>query len=913
MGPDQSRSKTRTAGIIGRYFTKPDLDVYDAFKWRKLDAEITSLATGETVFRQEAVEFPESWSQNAVNIVSQKYFAGLPGSASRESSLRQLIDRVVDTITDQGLTEGYFDRASAEAETFRAELKHVLVSQRAAFNSPVWFNIGVEARSQQASACFILAVEDSMRSILNWYTEEGLIFQGGSGSGINLSPLRSSFEPLSGSGGLASGPVSFMRGADASAGSIASGGKTRRAAKMVVLNVDHPDIEDFIWCKAREERKSHALAAAGFDMGINGVDSASIQYQNANNSVRVTDDFMNAVVGDKSWPLKMVKTGEVAKTVSARQLWHQIAQAAWECADPGIQFDTTINDWHTTPNAGRINATNPCSEYMHIDNSACNLASINLLHFIDANGNFLRPDFEHVVDLMITAQEILVGYSQYPTDKIGRNARNFRQLGLGYANLGALIMRLGLAYDSEPARTLAAAITALMTGRAYLISARIAAILGPFAGYSNDSANTLRVLRKHRSAAREINPDLLIDGLKSVESVWDQAIAQAEIHGVRNAQATVLAPTGTISFMMDCDTTGIEPDIGLVKHKVLAGGGSMKLVNNSVGAALTTLGYESEAVDRILDYIKDNDTITGAPDLKSEHEEVFACSIGDRPISYQGHVRMMAAVQPFLSGAISKTVNLPESATVDQVEQLMIDAWRSGIKALAIYRDNCKVAQPLMVGSGPSESSAGGIILREAVRRELPQQRSAKTFKFVVGGVKGFVTVGEFDDGSPGEIFINISKQGSTLAGIVDSLAISISYGLQYGVPLKSYIRIFLNMTFAPSGVTNDSQIKRASSIIDFIARKLAAIYLSYEDQVDLNLARPNPVSVPSDDLTTEPESKLASDPNQLSLVTESPLKTKKSSSRDFVGTMCSFCGNQTHRSGSCLVCDLCGQTSGCS
>ena len=884
--------------VFKRHFTKAGEDVYDNFTWSLFDSEIKNYQDGQVVFSQKGVEFPDNWSQNAVNIVSQKYFAGRLNSSTRERSLKQLVDRVVDTITNQGIAEGYFSESNGQI--FSDELKYALVAQKFSFNSPVWFNIGVESRIQQASACFILAVEDSIKSILNWYTEEGLIFQGGSGSGISVSSLRSSYEPVGDSAGYASGPVSFMRGADSSAGSIKSGGKTRRAAKMVVLGVDHPDIEEFIWCKANEEKKSHALTAAGFEMGVDGRDIYSIQYQNANNSVRVNDEFMQAVVEDRSWPLKAVTTGEIIKEVSAKDIFHQIAQAAWECADPGVQFDTTINDWHTTPNKGRINASNPCSEYMHIDNSACNLASLNLLKFVDEDGHFLPEEFKQIVQLAIVAQEILVGYSKYPTERISQNARDFRQLGLGYTNLGALLMCLGLPYDSDKGRTIAAAITSLMSGQAYLTSARLAAVVGAFAGFENDKEATLAVLKKHQAAAQKIDQTELIPGLQESAEIWDKTVALAEIHGVRNSQTTVLAPTGTISFMMDSDTTGVEPDLGLVKYKVLVGGGSMKLVNNSVGRALKNLGYNRDQIEQIIGHIKEKDTIAEAPHLKEADQPVFACSIGENPISHQGHIKMMAAVQPYISGAISKTVNLPESASVEEIEELFIDSWRSGVKAVAVYRDNCKVGQPLQVSSSNLENSSG-IIIKEAVRRVLPQQRNAKTFKFVVGGAKGFFTVGEFDDGTPGELFISIAKQGSTLAGIVDSLAISVSYGLQYGVPLKSYIRAFLHISFSPSGATNDPEIRRASSIIDFIVRKIASIYLSHEDQVDLNLVDPRLDAGAS-----------IQSPDQLKFEMSQQEKIKPTTNRELTGPMCVLCGNPTYRSGSCFICDVCGQTTGC-
>src|SRR5690349_14730602 len=679
---------------IRRHFTTAGIDPYDEVTWEQRDARIPNYRDGTDAFFQPDVEFPVSWSQNATNIVAQKYFRGTLGTPERESSLRQVIDRIADTITDWGIRDGYFVDDD-EAETFRDELKYVLAHQRAAFNSPVWFNIGVHGVPQQASACFILAVEDRMDAILNWYREEGTIFKGGSGSGINLSGLRSSKEGLQG-GGTASGPVSFMRGADASAGTIKSGGKTRRAAKMVILNADHPDIEEFIWCKAIEERKARALGEAGFDMDLDGKDSHSIQYQNANNSVRVTDEFMQAVLEDRDWQLRSVTTGEVARTVKARELMRQISEATWECADPGMQFDTTINRWHTAPNTGRINASNPCSEYMHLDNSACNLASINLLRYLDDADEFDVEAFEHTVEVMFTAQEILVGNADYPTEKIAETSRAFRQLGLGYANLGALLMARGLPYDSPEGRAWAGAISSLMTGHAYATSARTASRMGPFAGYADNEAPMLNVLRMHRDAALQLDERVVpTDLVTAARQSWDDAVELGDRFGVRNSQASVLAPTGTIGLMMDCDTTGIEPDLALTKAKKLVGGGTMFIVNQTIPRALRNLGYSDTQADAIVAYIDEHKSIIGAPGFNPEHLPVFACSMGDNPIDYMGHVTMMGAVQPFISGAISKTVNMPEDVSVEDVEQLHIEAWRLGLKAVAIYRDNCKVAQPL--------------------------------------------------------------------------------------------------------------------------------------------------------------------------------------------------------------------------
>ncbi|HMS50144.1 MAG TPA: vitamin B12-dependent ribonucleotide reductase [Candidatus Saccharibacteria bacterium] len=902
-----------------RLFTQPKTKGYDALNWEKRDSIIKNPMTGKPVFEQLDVEFPENWSLNAVNIVAQKYFTGTPGTKGRESSLRDLID----TITRHGMQEGYFE-SEEEAEDYREELKYVLASQRAAFNSPVWFNIGAKGRAQQASACFILAVEDTMPAILNWYKEEGMIFKGGSGSGINLSTIRSSAEQLGKSAGTASGPLSFMRGADASAGAIKSGGKTRRAAKMVILNDNHPDIEEFIWAKAIEERKARDLQAAGWDMDLDGKDSFSVQYQNANNSVRVSDDFMQAVIDDKDWQLKAVTTGKPVKTVKARDLFRQISKAAWECADPGMQFDTTINKWHTTPNAGRINGSNPCSEYMHLDNSACNLASINLLKYLKEDDTFDIEAYRHTVELIFTAQEILVGYSEYPTENINKNARAYRELGIGYANLGALLMAQGLPYDSAEGRAQAAAITALLTGHAYATSAKIAKRVGPFAGYHKDQEGMIHVLKMHREAVSQIDASLVSEELLSAAATaWDEAVELGQLYGVRNAQASVLAPTGTIGLMMDCDTTGIEPDLGLVKVKKLVGGGTMSIVNQTVPRALRALGYTDKQTEDIVAYIDVEKTITGAPHLKPEHRDVFACSMGDNSIHYLGHVKMMSAVQPFLSGAISKTVNMPEEATVEDVEQLHIDAWKMGLKAVAIYRDNCKVAQPLSMAKKEGkadktviESLNDKIIVKGAVRRELPKVRNAKTFSFTVAGSKGFVTVGEFEDGTPGEVFMKIAKQGSTLAGVMDALAISVSYGLQYGVPLKSYVYGLTNMAFAPAGITDDKEIRTASSLVDYIFKRLALTYLSFDDRLELGMASIDDMPEAQTSLLANDTPEEKSKPKEVvySTAAESPKPTaNRPTKKDDTAPMCYNCGNQTQRAGSCYVCTSCGSTTGCS
>ena len=921
----------QTASLnVRRLFTKPKTKGYDALNWVKRDSIIVNPMTNKPVFEQRGVEFPDGWSMNAINIVAQKYFTGTPGTKEREDSLKKLIDRVVDTVVRQGLQEDYF-ASDSEAEDYREELKYILATQRAAFNSPVWFNIGAPERAQQASACFILGVEDTMPAILDWYREEGMIFKGGSGSGINLSAIRSSVESLGKSAGTASGPLSFMRGADSSAGAIKSGGKTRRAAKMVILNADHPDVQEFIWCKAIEERKARVLEQAGYDMSLDGRDIHSVQYQNANNSVRVTDEFMQAVVDGKDWDLTEVKSGKVAKTMPAKKLFREIAEAAWECADPGMQFDTTINKWHTAPNAGRINGSNPCSEYMHLDNSACNLASINLLKYLKDDGSFDIEAFRHTVELVFTAQEILVGYSEYPTEKIAKNARAYRELGLGYANLGALLMAQGLPYDSDEGRAQAAAITSLMTGHAYATSAKLAKRVGPFAGFHKDREGMLNVLRMHREEVSNIDASLVREELLSAAaSAWDAAVELGELYGVRNSQASVLAPTGTIGLMMDCDTTGIEPDLGLVKVKKLVGGGTMSIVNQTVPRALKTMGYTKKQIDDIVNYIDVEKTILGAPHLKKDHVDVFACSMGDNAIHYMGHVKMMGAVQPFISGAISKTVNMPEDVSVEDVEQLHVESWRLGLKAVAIYRDNCKVAQPLSMAkkegaeddkkeSAPTAAEER-ITIKGAVRQQMPKVRTAKTFSFKVANSKGYMTVGEYADGRPGEIFVNVNKQGSTMRGILDAFAISVSHGLQFGVPLKDYVSSMVSMSFAPAGITDDPEIRTASSIIDYIARRLALTYLSFDDRLELGLASVE--DMPDQQVSLLEEEAATADVKEESATESRPVaevassekaSVKEPEAHDEGAPMCANCGNQTQRSGSCYVCTSCGSTTGCS
>ncbi|HEY5905902.1 MAG TPA: vitamin B12-dependent ribonucleotide reductase [Actinomycetota bacterium] len=895
---------------FSRYFTTEGKHPFDDVEWEVRDAVIPNYKEGGNAFEQRDVEFPAAWSQNATNIVAQKYFRGTLGTPQRESSVRQLAGRVVDTITRWGQKNGYFG-TDDDAQVFAEELTHLIVTQKAAFNSPVWFNVGVPDTPQQCSACFILAVDDHMSSILNWYVEEGTIFKGGSGSGINLSKIRSSKESLAG-GGTASGPVSFMRGADASAGTIKSGGKTRRAAKMVILNVDHPDVEDFIWCKANEEHKARALRDAGFDMDLDGKDSASIQYQNANNSVRVTDEFMGAYEQDQDWRLKAVTSGETVGTVRARELMRQIAKAAWECADPGMQYDTTINEWHTCPATGRINGSNPCSEYMHLDNSACNLASLNLMKFLDDDGAFDVASFKHAVEVVFTAQEIVVGESDYPTEKIAENARAYRQLGLGYANLGALLMARGLPYDSDAGRAWAGAITAIMTGQAYRTSARIAEVMGPFEGYEPNADAMLRVTRKHRAAADEIDDELVPEGvLSAAKQSWDEAVSLGEQFGYRNAQASVLAPTGTIGLMMDCDTTGIEPELALVKTKKLVGGGTMQFVNQTVPRALEKLGYEPVQIEDVVSFIAEHNSVADAPHLKPEHHAVFDTAMGAQPIHYMGHVRMMAAAQPFISGAISKTVNMPEEATVEEVEQLFVESWKLGLKAVAIYRDNCKVAQPLSADKKKGAEAPEPAGLAHPVRKRLPMSRPSTTTSFQVGDAEGYITAGSYPDDGLGEIFLKTSKQGSTLAGVMDAFAIAVSIGLQYGVPLETYVSKFINTKFEPSGMTNDPDIRFATSMIDYVFRRLALDYLPAETREGLGIKsiaeRTEVVQAEVAAKSEQPE--LEAGDGVAFVIDETERPTAKAND----APLCYSCGSKMQPAGSCYVCSSCGSTSGCS
>ena len=883
---------------VPRYFSEPGVDPYDAVDWETREALIPG-KDGPS-FQQSDVEFPAFWSQTATNIVAQKYFRGKLNTPQRERSVRQMIGRVADTITAWGVKDGYFTDGD-EAETFHAELTHLLLHQMASFNSPVWFNVGFE-ENPQCCACFILSVDDSMDSILEWITKEGRIFRGGSGSGINLSRIRSSKEQLS-KGGYASGPVSFMRGADASAGTIKSGGKTRRAAKMVVLNVDHPDIEEFIWCKQHEEEKARVLQAAGYDMSLDSPDWASIQYQNANNSVRVTDEFMRAVLDDEDWDLTARIDGSVVRTVRARDLMQQMAEAAWKCADPGMHYDTTMNDWHTCPASGRINASNPCSEYLHVDNCACNLASLNLMKFRSPETDEFEVErFERAVDVVFMAQEILVSNSSYPTDQITRNAHAMRQLGMGYANLGALLMARGLPYDSDEGRAYAGAITAIMTGRAYRKSAEMASRIGSFEEYPKNSEAMLRVIRKHRAAVANIDHALVPEDMTvAARNAWDEALALGEQHGYRNAQATVLAPTGTISFMMDCDTTGVEPEFSLVKSKRLVGGGDITIVNQTVPTALKRMGYAPHEIDQIVAHINEHNTVVGAPGFKGEHLAVFDVAVGDRAIHHMGHVKMMAAIQPFISGAISKTVNLPNDVTVDDVADLYIDAWKLGVKAIAIYRDGCKVAQPLSTGQTE-------LIAAKPQRRVMPIDRTEIGRKFKVGEYEGYIHVGMFPEGDPGDVFVDIAKEGTTLAGLMNAFMIAVSVGIQYGVPLEVFVSKFAHMRFEPSGMTNDPDIRIAKSIPDYIFRWMGKRFLDPETQADLGI------------MSQAVRERMAAGEYGPTAVSETPDAPAAGPGPGQTALFnawndaqeCAKCGGRKVRTGACYTCRDCGDNSGC-
>jgi len=923
---------------VERVFSTEGVHPYDEVTWQSRDVVQTNWKTGEVVFEQRGVEFPDFWSVNASTIVTNKYFRGALGTPRREASLKTLIDRVVRQYVRAGRDNGYF-ATDRDAEIFGEELTWLLLHQYFSFNSPVWFNVGTHS-PQQVSACFILSVDDSMESILNWYKEEGFIFKGGSGAGLNLSRIRSSKELLS-SGGTASGPVSFMRGADASAGTIKSGGAPRRAAKMVVLDVDHPDIEEFVETKAREEDKIRALRDAGFDMDLGGKDITSVQYQNANNSVRVTDEFMSAVEAGTEFGLRARTTGEVIEKVDARELFHKIAKAAWECADPGVQYHDTINAWHTTPESGPITASNPCSEYMSLDNSSCNLASLNLLKFLGEDGVFDAETFVRAVELIITAMDISICFADFPTEAIGETTRNFRQLGIGYANLGALLMAMGKGYDTDGGRSTAAAITSIMTAASYRRSAELAGIVGPYNGYARNAEAHKKVMRKHRAAN---DSALVMPADKDLHAVatreWEQVVSIGEENGYRNAQASVLAPTGTIGFMMDCDTTGVEPDFSLVKFKKLVGGGSMQIVNQTIPRALAKLGYDDEQARRIVDFISENGHVIGAPGLAREHYEVFDTAMGQRAIAPMGHVRMMAAVQPFLSGAISKTVNLPESATVEDIADVYRQGWKLGLKALAVYRDNCKVGQPLSDGKKTEDKENVKVVEKvvEKVvyrpkRERLPKSRQGRTTSFSVSGAEGYITSGAYEDGRLGEVFLKLGKQGSTLAGVMDAFSIAVSIGLQYGVPLESFVQKFTNLKFEPAGMTDDPDIRIAQSFMDYIFRRLALDYLSFDDRADLGIytaaERARYVETGSY-LSEEEEAEMpeaeslrndayddfnvdgARQPSLIDAHTTAELM-ESMTGRAVDAPLCMTCGTKMRPSGSCYVCEGCGSTSGCS
>src|SRR5712691_4423938 len=901
---------------FGRYFTAAGSHAYDLIEWERRTAAIMG-EKGQVIFEQKDVEVPRSWSQLAINVVAQKYFRGGQGTPERETSVRQLIDRVVETLARWGREGNYF-ASEEDAENWAEELRYLLVTQHASFNSPVWFNLGVPNRAQQGSACFINSVQDSMESILELVKTEGMLFKFGRGTGTNLSVLRSSKEQLSG-GGTASGPVSFMKGYDSFAGSIKSGGTTRRAAKMVILNADHPDILDFIRSKSDEEKKAWALIEAGYNVGFNVPGGAydSVQFQNANHSVRATDDFMRAVIDDKEWTTKAVVDGRVIDTYKARELWKEIAEAAWVCGDPGVQFDTTIQDWNVVPNTGRINATNPCSEFVFLDDTACNLLSLNLMKFQSEDGKFDVERFRRAVDICFTGQEIIVSNASYPTPAIGKNSEALRPLGLGYANLGALLMSMGLAYDSDEGRRFAGAITAIMTGRAFAQSARMAQVKGPFSEYAKNREPMLRVMEKHRQAAHQLStsPDSA-DVVTAARDTWDDAVKLGRQHGYRNAQASVLAPTGTISLMMDCDTTGIEPDLALVKYKKLVGGGLLKIVNGTVPAALRKLGYDSKEVKDIVEYIDENDTIEGAPLLQEEHLKVFDCAFkpvkGMRSIAPMGHVRMMAGVQPFISGSMSKTVNLPTEATVEDIQQTYLESWKLGLKCIAIYRDGCKRSQPLSTSLTKEKKAVEPVAGPEyrAVRRRLPDERKSITHKFDIQGHEGYLTVGMFEDGQPGELFVTMAKEGSTISGLMDAFATQTSYALQFGVPLKFMVDKFSHMRFEPSWFTKNKEIPIAKSIVDYIFRWMASHFMSVEDQDEVGIIRrDDPPSQVSDPKPSDPDFKVIASPKGINGTTTQKIA--------FVNTgdapACPDCGAITVRSGSCYKCLNCGATTGCS
>ena len=938
-GAQGSAGGTGKGITINRIYTVPGVHPYDQVTWEYRDVVQTNWQTGETIFEQRGAEFPEFWSINASTIVTTKYFRGAVGTSEREYSLRQLINRVVLTYTQAGRDHGYF-ATEEDATIFEHELTYMLLNQVFAFNSPVWFNVGTKS-PQQVSACFILSVDDSMDSILNWYREEGMIFKGGSGAGLNLSRIRSSKELLKNSGGSASGPVSFMRGADASAGTIKSGGATRRAAKMVVLDVDHPDIEEFIETKAHEEKKIRVLRDAGFNMELGGKDINSVQYQNANNSVRVNAEFMHAVENGTKFGLRARTTGEVVEEVDARELFAKIADAAWECADPGIQYDDIINDWHTTPESGRINASNPCSEYMHLDNSSCNLASLNLLKFLNPDGSFDTDKFTKATELIFTAMDISICFADFPTEKIGETTRAFRQLGIGYANLGALLMAIGVPYDSEEGFALAGAITSLMTGASYRRSAELAAVVGPYDGYEKNKDAHTRIMLKHEAANSQVRAVSEIDAQVHAAATeqWALNTLIGAENGWRNSQASLLAPTGTIGFMMDCDTTGIEPDFSLVKYKKLSTGGSMQIVNQTIPFALHRLGYSQETIEAIVDHISTHGHVVDAPGLKQEHYAIFDTAIGIRAIEPMGHVRMMAAVQPFLSGAISKTVNMPETATREEIADVYFQGWKVGLKALAIYRDNCKVGQPLSDGKAKTETKTeaapvAATGMSHPTRKRLPKSRPSSTTSFTVGGAEGYMTAGSYPDGGLGEVFLKLGKQGSTLAGVMDSFSVAVSIGLQYGVPLETYVQKFTNVSFEPAGLTDDPDVRMAKSLMDYIFRRLALDYLPLETRTYMGIqtaversaaldSNPSYSAVaPSIDLEDSVELEVApAAPTQSQSIEITEKREVHSSAELFEmlqGTesdapLCFNCGIKMRPSGSCHVCEGCGSTSGCS
>ncbi len=904
-----------TGLVFERYFTDGKVSPFDNVEWEKRTALIGN-EKGVTIFRQEDVEVPKNWSQTATNIVTSKYFHGKPGSRERETSVRQLIGRVANTIVRWGDEGGYFADAESR-EAFRDELTHLLVEQKMSFNSPVWFNVGVQPKPQ-CSACFINSVQDNMESIMGLTRTEGMLFKWGSGTGTNFSALRGSKETLSG-GGIASGPVSFMKGFDAFAGVIKSGGKTRRAAKMVILNIDHPDIVDFIECKMKEERKAHVLIEQGYDSGIDGDAYSSIFFQNANHSVRVTDDFMRAAEEDRDWWTRNVTDGQPGDKLRARDLLLKVADSTWHCGDPGMQYDTTVNRWHTCKNTARINASNPCSEYMFLDDTACNLASLNLMKYLSADGKFDVEAFRHAVDVTITAQEILVDNASYPTARIAENSHAFRPLGLGYANLGALLMSMALPYDSDKGRDVAGAVTALMCGEAYAQSSRIAERKGPFPGYEVNQEPMLDVIRMHRDSVRGINPaHVQPELLLSAQESWDNALAHGEKFGYKNSQVTVLAPTGTIGFMMDCDTTGIEPDLALVKHKKLVGGGVIKIVNNTVPQALMKLDYSPEQTSEIVAHIDKRGTIEGAPYFKEDHLAVFDCSLapagGGRSISWSGHVKMMAAAQPFLSGAISKTINMPEESSIEDIMKAYIESWKLGLKAVAIYRDNSKRSQPLSAaGQKKDEKKTENLSPADPVQRELfarqqrekmPIERASVTHKFSVGGHEGYITVGMYEDGRPGEIFIKMSKEGSTLSGVMDGLALTVSLGLQYGVPLKVFVDKLVNTRFEPSGITANPSIRFVSSVLDYIARWLGGRFIS-PDYLKLSPEQ-QPAAAPALVNSARLETVLAS-------INASNTSSAKQRDAHEGAPACSECGMLMVPNGACYKCENCGSTSGCS